>query len=237
LDKAEQGFLATLSGIFTGTVSQVSTGIPPAPTTSVTTVSQVVPPLNTNQLLVPKAPIVQKTINIPETPAVRVVTDVPRLIIEERKQDPLTPSQEITTHQVAPTMAGEQMVSTKQALFSIDAAPPSPPTIPNVIVGQVVDENRRIVEGAIMEIRDSSGRPIRALRSNRAGHFITVTPLEVGKYDVVTEKDEFEFQPITFEATGNLIPPILVQGKRLASAVSQTPETMQNASPATNYIN
>lgn len=236
LDKAEQGFLATLSGIFTGTVSQVSTGVPPTAPVPVAATPQVAPlPIN-NQPLTPKAPVVQKTIEIPETPAVRVVSDVPRLVVEERKQDPLAPSQEITTHQVAPTMAGEQMVSTKQALFSIDAAPPSPPTIPNVIVGQVVDENRRIVEGAIMEIRDSSGRPIRALRSNRAGHFITVTPLEVGKYDVVTEKDEFEFQPITFEATGNLIPPILVQGKRIGAAVVQTPETIQNASPATNYV-
>lgn len=236
LDKAEQGFLATLSGIFTGTVSQVSTGVPPVAPVPVVTTPQVAPlPIN-NQPLTPKAPVVQKTIEIPETPAVRVVSDVPRLVVEERKQDPIAPSQEITTHQVAPTMAGEQMVSTKQALFSIDAAPPSPPTIPNVIVGQVVDENRRIVEGAIMEIRDSSGRPIRALRSNRAGHFITVTPLEVGKYDVVTEKDEFEFQPITFEATGNLIPPILVQGKRIGAVVVQTLETIQNASPATNYV-
>lgn len=151
----------------------------------------------------------KREINIPETAPIRVVSTAPKhLVVEERQANP-----PLTTHQVAPIIAGEEFVSTKQAIFSIDAAPPNPPTIPNVVVGQVVDSERKIIEGAIMEIRDSANRPIRAIRSNKAGHFITVTPLDNGRYDIVTEKEGYEFTPVTFEAANALIPPILVQGR------------------------
>jgi len=89
-----------------------------------------------------------------------------------------------------------------------------------VIVGQVVDEHRKIIEGAIIEIRDSAGRPVRALRSNKVGHFITVTPLDPGRYDIITEKEGGQFSPVSFEANGNLIPPILVSGKKLEPGIS-----------------
>ena len=82
--------------------------------------------------------------------------------------------------------------------------------------------DRKIIEGAIIEIKDSAGRPIRALKSNKLGHFIIVTPLDSGKYDIVTEKDGFEFSPISFEAIGELIPPILVQGRRIINEVAAT---------------
>ena len=116
---------------------------------------------------------------------------------------------------VSPMIAGEEIISSHQAEFSVDAAPPNPPTAPNIVVGQAVDQVRRIVEGAIMEIKDANGRPVRALKSNKLGHFTIVTTLDNGKYDIVTEKDEFEFRPVSFEATGQLIPPILVTGRRL----------------------
>ncbi len=235
MDMAEQGFLATLTGMFTGVVSPVSTGVPAAPVSPPPAVPQ--PPVvpltmpKENVAVAPKPVEPQKELQIPQTAPIKVVSNIPHLVVEERKADPLISAPEITTHQVAPTIAGEEIVSAKQALFSIDAAPPSPPTIPNVVVGQVVDENRKIIEGAIMEIRDSAGRPIRALRSNKAGHFITVTPLEIGRYDVITEKDGFDFIPYTFETTGNLIPPILIQGKHSAVAQAppqQTPAVVQN---------
>ena len=65
-----------------------------------------------------------------------------------------------------------------------------------------------------MEIRDEMGRPVRALRSNKLGHFITVTPLDNGRYGVVTDKDGYQFSPVSFDAVGNLIPPILVRAER-----------------------
>lgn len=211
LEGAEKGFLAGLSNIFNGVVGQV-TGTTPISTTAPT----------------PETNSEQKGIQIPITTPIRVVpVGVQHLVVEERKAPPSNFSQ-ITTQQVAPIIAGNEIVSTKQALFSIDAAPPNPPTTPNVIVGQVVDGERKIVEGAILEIKDSGGRPARALRSNKAGHFITVTPVDDGRYDIVTEKDGYEFATVHFEAVGVLIPPILVQGKKID--VVQIPVTQSTTS-------
>lgn len=213
LEGAESGFLSKLMGIFNGITNQVTNTLSP--------VSPAVQPAVS--LAVPKEPM-----QIPQTVPTKVVpTNIPHMVVEEKPVENNAIPQ-ITTQNVAPLIAGEEIISTHQAMFSVDAAPPNPPTIPNIIVGQVVDENRKIVEGAIMEIKDSAGRPIRALRSNKAGHFITVTPLENGKYSVITEKDGYEFNAISFDASGALIPPILVQGRKLVIADVSVPNVVLN---------
>jgi hypothetical protein len=107
----------------------------------------------------------------------------------------------------------EQLVGGQQAQFSPDSAPPSPPSSANVIVGQVVGPNGEIVENAILEIKDSEGRSVRALRSNKVGHFMIVTPLADGKYEIETEKEGYVFDPITIEAKGEIIPPMAIRAK------------------------
>ncbi len=193
LEQTEKGFLSALGGIFSNITSS-----PPPPIA-----------------IAPVIPTPPQPVQIPVVAPVKVVQEVkPKLVVEERKMDtPLT--QSFTSSQVNPVIAGNEFVSTHQAIFSPMAAPPNPPSIPNIAVGQVIDQERKIVEGAIMEIRDTAGRPVRALRSNKLGHFVIVTPLESGRYEIVTEKDGFEFTPVSFEATGNIIPPILVSGKNL----------------------
>jgi hypothetical protein len=42
---------------------------------------------------------------------------------------------------------------------------------------------------------------------------MVVTPLSNGRYEIITEKDGFIFDPVTFDAMGNLIPPILIRAK------------------------
>ena len=72
-----------------------------------------------------------------------------------------------------------------------------------------------------MEVRDEYGRPIRALRSNKLGHFVAVTQLDSGKYSIISEKDGYQFMPVNFEAKGDIIPPILVEGRRLVETGAQ----------------
>ena len=233
LDKAESGFLARLSDMFKGapTTPPVKTDVvapqtttPSTPATTNTEVpiiesnakfvsveTQTPTPIVTTQTETP----IKQDLVIPNTEAVKIQPTNTHVVVEET---PAIPSLTIS-HQVLPVVAGNEMISTKQAMFSIDAAPPSPPTYPNVVVGQIVDQDRKMIEGAIMEIRDSAGRPIRALRSNKVGHFITVTQLDNGHYEIITEKDGYEFIPVNFDAVGTLIQPILVQGKRLGPAV------------------
>lgn len=224
LEGAEAGFFSKLTGIVSGLVTQATGGqIAPSSTQTVSS-TQMTNPLSLQPASLPPTPHASaKQIQIPETMPIKVEkAPQAHLVVEEKSQ-----AQMATANQVAPVLAGEEIVSTKQAIFSIDAAPPNPPSTPNVVVGQVVDETRRIIEGAIMEIRDSGGRAIRAIRSNKAGHFVTVTPMDNGRYDIITDKEGYEFFPVSFDAEGQIIPPILVQGRRkvenIAVPVSNMP--------------
>lgn len=200
LEIAEQGFLATLTGMFAGIKNSSNQATAPVE---------------------PSAPSAPKKLEVPAPVSVKIApTQTTHLVVEERPKI-VSQTAQIQTQQVNPVMAGEEIVSTKEAIFSIEAAPPSPPTTPNVIVGQVVDEARRIIEGTIIEIRDEYGRPIRALRSNKLGHFMAVTPLDNGKYSIISEKEGYRFMPVNFEANGSIVPPILVEGQKLTQTNSQ----------------
>jgi len=128
--------------------------------------------------------------------------------------------QDAQTTESTPTASFQDVESITQpsheavdATFTPEAAPPLPPDRPNTIVGQVTTHEGKIVDSAIMEIRDSSGKPVRAVRTNRVGHFITVTPLANGDYEIETEKDQLKFDVIKFRADGNIIPSILIRAK------------------------
>lgn len=202
LESAEQGFLGVINGLFASIKTPISS--------QQNTATQ---PQNspTNQ---------PHKLEVPVTQSVKVDSPQASHLVVEEKIQPIAQATNIQTQQVNPTIAGDEIVSTKSAIFSIDAAPPNPPMGPNVVVGQVVDENRRIIEGAIIEIRDEYGRPIRALRSNKLGHFMAITPLDNGKYSIVSDKDGYQFVSVNFEAEGKIIPPILVEGRMLQVGAS-----------------
>lgn len=116
---------------------------------------------------------------------------------------------------ISPSIALPQTITTP-AHFVITASPPLTPQTPNVVVGQVVDEIGNGVASAILEIRDSQGRPARALRTNTVGHFLTATPLSPGAYQIIVEKDGYEFGSINFAVNDELIHPIEIQGKKIS---------------------
>ena len=196
LEAAEKGFLGGLMSIFSNLIPNASTSE-----------GSIRPPSEVSVGLTPEVGTTTQPFQVPLTQPVKIAQEVkPRVVVEEAPQ--------AVTSQVAPILAGEEMVSTKQAIFSVDAAPPNPPVAPNIVVGQVIDMDRKIIEGAILEIKDSNGRPVRALKSNKAGHFIIVTPLQNGKYEISTEKDGFTFEPVSFETKGEIIPAIAIRGVR-----------------------
>jgi len=127
--------------------------------------------------------------------------------------------QTVSLENVSQTFQEQKPMDSVAAQFSLDAAPPSPPTVPNTIVGQIIDDKGKIIEGAIAEIRDASGRPVRALKSNKLGHFLVVTPLQNGSYQFITEKDGYTFEPVHFDAAGQLIPPIAIRGKQTVNPI------------------
>ncbi len=90
---------------------------------------------------------------------------------------------------------------------------PAPPTRANILVGMVLDQSGDLVEGAILEIRNSQGIPVRALKTNKIGQFQIATPLENDTYEVEVEKGGLNFDIIKIEAKGEIISPIEIRAK------------------------
>jgi len=150
----------------------------------------------------------------------------PEIKIEENKQqENLSSAQANSTGYISPSV-GTKVEGVKEAQFSPGAAPPTPPTRPNVIVGQVMDTTGNIIENAILEIKDESGRSVRALRSNKLGHFMIVTPLDNGNYHVITEKEGYEFEPLTIKMDGDIIPPIAITPKTAETKTDKEDQTI-----------
>jgi len=103
--------------------------------------------------------------------------------------------------------------STVEAKTSKKLPIPIPPPAPNIVSGMVFDKNGEIVEGAILEIRNMEGIPVRALKTNKLGQFIIATPLQNGWYEMEIEKESLNFDIIKFEAKGEMIPPFEIKAK------------------------
>lgn len=199
-----------------------------------------------SSLFAPKGSGVAQALKAPTAPAEQVIppgATAPAQRPPEPPKPVAAPPQGYTPPAPAPTVtiqtaplgqvfsASGPGASSTIAQFSPEAAPPAPPTSPNIIVGQVMDAGGKIVEGAILEISDSEGRPVRALKTNKAGHFMIVTPLPDGDYQITTEGNELKFEPITVKLAGTLVSPIAI---RSSTSLAEPPRTDQRAawSPA-----
>lgn len=208
LESTEKTFLSGLSTLFG----------PGSPQTGQITINQPAQAI--------EQPKIQE-MTIPQIDSIKVVGSTPRPKIVVEENVPPKPFETFTP--LAPAASPQGFVPARGAQFSAEAAPPTPSTQPNIVVGQVLDEQGKIVEGAIMEIRDIAGRPVRALKSNKLGHFMIVTPLSNGRYEIITDKEGFTFEPISFEATGELLSPIAIRAQsRPQLSVSEIQPTVGN---------
>ena len=165
----------------------------------------------------------QKEITIPEQKQIEVKP--------QGFQMPFSNNQTVLTSTIGQVFTASSTNDNFQsAQFSPEAAPPAPPTQPNIIVGQVLDASKKIVEGAILEIADSEGRPVRALKTNKVGHFMIVTPLPDGDYKITIEKEGLNFEPVFVKLNGTLVLPIAIKSKDTQPA-PQEPERRAEWSP------
>ena len=200
LDKGEQVFLEKLT-------TMSDTHPEPSVISAVPSVAPAVIPTKEE----PSAKKIQKDVSVPLAGAVAVEPKEDRGFAMPQEEMPTT--QPSASSSVVPVMVKGGELTGKQAKFSQDAAPPTPPTKPNTVVGQVMDPDGKIVEGAILEIKDPQGRPARALKTNMLGHFMIVTPLLDGRYEILAEKEGLVFEPVTFSAKGAIVPPISIWAK------------------------
>ncbi len=175
-------------------------------------------PLSTQGQVVQQKPEKVKPVYTPQQEIKIEQVATPQVVVEQKPvlKEEKTATKDFT-RKVAPTLSSTQQDEAQKAEFSIEAAPHIPPETPNTIVGQVMNPQGLIVEGAILEVKDDQGRPVRALKTNKLGHFIVVTPLQKGTYQVETEKEGLVFDNITFDAMGDIIPPIAIRAKQAVS--------------------
>ena len=174
-------------------------------------------PVMAPQAAKPQATVVQVTqqelgVTIPQVKKIAIEPQEKGTVEQGVVSSPAA-SSNTGSYKVIPS-TGTVTKGAQSAQFSAEAGPPLPPTIPNVVVGQVLEGNGKIVENAILEIKDSEGRAARALRSNKLGHFMIVTPLADGIYEIITEKEGLSFETVTIEAVGQIIPAIAIWAKK-----------------------
>lgn len=97
--------------------------------------------------------------------------------------------------------------------FEPELPMPAKPTVPNILVGMVLDEKGKIFPDVIIEIRDKEGFPVRALKTNKLGQFRIATPLKNGVYEIELEKEGYQFDIIKFETKGEIIEPMEIRAK------------------------
>ncbi len=122
-------------------------------------------------------------------PATKPVAPTPR---------PITPPAKPKTQTTPPT-------------FATDILLPQKPERPNLIAGITLNKDGKIVPGVILEIRDSQGFPVRALKSNKLGQFFIATALPDGIYEISAEHETHKFAIIKLEAKNEIIPPLKIQ--------------------------
>lgn len=90
---------------------------------------------------------------------------------------------------------------------------PTITTTPNIISGLVTTGTGEIIPGVIIVIEDKDENPVRALKTNKLGQFMTSTPLEIGTYQIELEKEGFTFDIIEVELNGGVLPPLEIKAK------------------------
>lgn len=209
LEAAEQSFLSRITQLFGG-------GFAPSPLPQISSMQS------------PAKPQMAPQVSIPQTPPISLAEAAtrPKIVVEEKPSEETTLPPQLRTSSVSEAWKSKGAITGQAAQFSPEAAPPLPPTTPNTIVGQILDEGGKIVDGAILEIRDVAGRPVRALKTNKLGHFMIVTPLANGRYETIIEKEGYSFDPIVFTTEGEIIPPIIIRARSRPQAITTEAEAV-----------
>ncbi|MBI4037507.1 PrgI family protein [Candidatus Curtissbacteria bacterium] len=110
-------------------------------------------------------------------------------------------------------------VNKKQLEPAIPAKTASPAQIvpltnmPNVLSGLVLSAEGIPQEGAILIVHDQNGIPVRALKTNKLGQFLSSTPLPEGRYSIEIEAENGEFTPVSLTVQGKILMPIEIKAK------------------------
>jgi hypothetical protein len=155
------------------------------------------------------SPVYAPPVDIPEDQRVSVKVEEKSGTVFDAQRD-LGASVGAHQDQTTGTQAAENAVEAKT---NANLPFPKTPTTPNLVVGMILDTAGKMVEQCIIEIRDKTGMPVRALRSNKLGQFFISTALPSGEYEVVVEKDGFTFDTMKLQLSGKIVEPLEIRAK------------------------
>lgn len=92
---------------------------------------------------------------------------------------------------------------------------PKVPQTPNIVMGVIKDAQKKILPNIIITIKDNKGIPLRALKTNKLGQFMTATPLPNGTYllEIEDPLKRFVFDIAQITLSGKSFLPIEIIAK------------------------
>lgn len=199
-------FVPSFSSLITSKLSHVA---PASPTQTTSAVVTQAPP----KPVPPSQPA--KPVSTP--PATAPVKEVPVQSVSSpgvTAPPPPAPSRPAPAQTVAAAPPAPISGSIQKAPLANITSLISAPTVPNVLTGIVIDSAGQPLNGITVEIIDTStGIPSRALRTNRLGQFQIAIPLTPGFYNVIAEKDNLTFDPVSVQVKGDIVAPIVISAK------------------------
>jgi hypothetical protein len=156
-------------------------------------------------------------VDVPVAPAVKVTDFYPDAGTAPTNSEEVapTPVENTTTLPTPDTISSTNPFAPASLTAAINPNLPFPslPPTPNTLVGMVTDPYGRIVENAIVEVRDNTNIPVRALKTNKLGQFISATPLANGSFQIEVEKEGFKFDIVNITLIGDRVSPIEIRAK------------------------
>lgn len=136
----------------------------------------------------------------------------------ELKQTPIQPinnkeSLNIETPAIAVNLTEEinqqnYVVPEKKVDTSNSLPFPKQPDKPNVLVGMVLTTDNKLVDQATIQIKNTQGKVIHALKTNLLGQFSISTALPNGSYIVSIQKQNLNFEEKSISLSGKIVEPL-----------------------------
>jgi hypothetical protein len=79
---------------------------------------------------------------------------------------------------------------------------------PNTIAGMALTTDNKLVDQAVVTVKNANGQPIQNFKTNLLGQFFGTAPLPNGTYVVSVKKDGFQFPEKTIKLNGSVINPL-----------------------------
>lgn len=146
----------------------------------------------------------QKQIAVQQTPQKNDAQQPPMQQTQAQQQPPQQTQQAVPVPNSAPAQTTQQVQSKQPSGL------PHVPDTANVIAGIVKDPRGNVLPNMLVEVKDSSGNPVRAFKTNALGQFASATPLSAGEYTVELEdpKKQNTFDVIQLHANNQILLPI-----------------------------